>query len=504
MKKNYALSITCGTLCFALLAGCASAPAVQNTPNIQDSTTNQSSETGSAIADVTPLVFPDTANYADWKAQSYTTINLEDGSQTITKSGVYELTGVLSDGTVTVNIDKTADTGTVQLVLNNAEINSTSGTPINIIEAEKAVLILENGTVNTVTQGEITTTDTEFPTAAVFSKADFEITGSGTLNVTTKYNDGITSKDDLIITGGIINVNATSDGIVGKDILAVEQGVITITAGKDGLRATNTTDVDRGNVIIAGGTFSIDAANDGITAEKVLQIDGGEFDIKSGGGYTGSINQSDTFQKMERGSAQTAQTNQSTEVTESKKAVKSGTGSIINAGTFTISAYEDAVHSNGNVTINGGTFTIQSGDDAIHSDGAVQVNGGTIDIKNSYEGIEGANVTVKDGKIDIISDDDGINVNTTSGVLAVDGGEITVTASGDGVDSNGNITQSGGKLTIDTAAVGAGNTSIDYDGTFSSTGGTIIDQNGNAIDTSAKQGMGGGGIGGGKPARPKN
>lgn len=346
--------------------------------------------------------------FTDWKSQSYTEINLASGSASITRSGIYVLSGTLADGSVTVNVDKDADTGTVFLVLNNASIASRAATPINIIEAKKAVIILEQGSTNTVTQGSIQTTDTEFPSAAIFSKADTAITGSGSLNVTTEYNDGITSKDDLIITGGNITIKAAQDGIVGKDLLYVESAVINITSGKDGMRATNDTDADRGNTLIASGTITINAADDGIRAEKLLEIKDGQINITS-----------------------------------------------------------------------------------------------------SYEGLEGSSVTVSGGKISIVSSDDGINANSNTGAITISGGEISIKAGGDGIDSNGSLTISGGNIVIDISVVGQADTPLDYDGTGTFTGGTITDQNGNAIDPSVRTGPGGmgggkGGMGGagGKGTRP--
>ena len=40
------------------------------------------------------------------------------------------------------------------------------------------------------------------PNAALFSTADLTIAGTGSLTVTGAYNDGIATKDGLIIAGG--------------------------------------------------------------------------------------------------------------------------------------------------------------------------------------------------------------------------------------------------------------------------------------------------------------
>ena len=59
------------------------------------------------------------------------------------------------------------------------------------------------------------------------------INGSGTLNVTGNYKDGINSRDGLKLCGGIINVNAIEDGIIGKDYLDSD-GTVALTAEREG------------------------------------------------------------------------------------------------------------------------------------------------------------------------------------------------------------------------------------------------------------------------------
>ncbi len=208
----------------------------------------------------------------------------------ITASGTYTFSGTFNNTTITVNVDKDTDDGVVYLVLDGVSMTSDSGTPIYIIEAKDVVIVLADGTENTIYQGAISTTDEDFPSGAIYTKADTVITGSGSLSVTTLYNDAINARDDLIIDGATITIDAVGDGIVAQDLLAIQGADIRITAGKDGLKTTNTEDEDRGDLIISSGTFAIAAQGDGISAERTLQIDGGSFIITAGGGYTGVLN----------------------------------------------------------------------------------------------------------------------------------------------------------------------------------------------------------------------
>ena len=508
--KQHKLTLFWGSalVSLALLTGCATTTTTTSptTPSsgggVIDNIQSTVSPSGSSQSS-SPLSFITTEeDYAfDWTTEPYTALDLSTGTQTITQSGIYVLSGTLQEGEVTVSVDKATDTGTVYLVLNNAHINSTTGTPLLITQAKKVVVLLAPGTANTLTQGAITTTDTEFPSAALYSKADITITGSGALTVTTAYNDGITSKDDFIITEGTITVTAASDGIVGKDLLAIEAGTIEITAGKDGLKSTNTTDAGKGNIIITGGTFTVDAQGDAIQSEQALQIDGGSLALSSGGGYPGQSIKA----VSQRGGARWNDTAESAVLTidQSGKGLKAETGIIINGGDFYISAFEDALHCTTDITMTGGTMAIQTGDDGFHADNAVAISGGTVVISSSYEGIEGGNaITIDTGTIQVTSDDDGFNVSNNGGILTINGGELSIASRGDALDSNGNLAITGGTLSIDTSTIGQSDSAIDYDGSLTYTGGTIIDQNGATIDPSS--GFGGGRMPGTTGGAPGN
>ncbi|AET69912.1 hypothetical protein Desor_4503 [Desulfosporosinus orientis DSM 765] len=431
--------------------------------------------------------------YFDWKNSSYQTITLNGSSAnatgegvsvknstvTISQSGVYEISGNLSDGSIVVDVDKDKDADTVFLVLNGASIQSQTSAPIYVKDAKKAVILLEKDTTNSVADGSATVVNNDGePSAAIFSKADLTISGSGALTVTGNNNDGITSKDDLKITDGTLTVKAKADGIVGKDILSVKKGNLTIDAGKDGMRSTNDTDADKGNVVIQNGQFTVTAANDAIQAAKQVQIDDGQLNLTSGGGYPGKSISSgkEGFggpPDQNFAASQNTDTAQTTEDQESQKGLKGGEGILINGGTINVSSYEDSLHSNNEIDINSGSLNLQSGDDGIHADNNLFISNGEIAIQNSYESLEGANITISGGKITAASSDDGINVNNKEGVLTISGGEIALNSNGDGLDSNGSIKMTGGTVNVDGPAENM-NGAIDYDQSFTISGGTLI------------------------------
>ncbi len=412
-------------------------------------------------------------------------ILMEDEEVAITQSGAYELTGNYSE--IVVNVNKDTDNGVVYLVLNNAHVESETGTPIHIVEAENVVLVLEGE--NVIKQGAVETQDTEFPSAAVYSAADTTITGTGTLNLSTLYQDGINSRDDLIIEGATLIVSAVEDGIVGKDLLAISGSDITVECGKDGLKASNDEDIDRGNLLVTSGNFAITAQNDAISAEQLLQIEGGDFNLFSGGGYVEVLNE------ITVGEGPGDLTQPTDLLEDSMKGIKAN-DILISGGAFVISSYEDAVHANNNLTIDFGSFVISSGDDALHADEYLTINDGDIRVENAYEGLEGSFVIINKGTINANVLDDAINANADDGFVQITGGNISLKCQGDGIDSNGDLIIEGGDIVIEANSIYAGGDGeLDVTGVYSISGGSITDENGNPVEVMSQ------GAGGGPPRR---
>lgn len=408
---------------------------------------------------------------------------------TISKDGIYVLQGTLTDGQVVVEADKEA---TVKLVLDGADLSCQDGAPLYIKEAGRVILTLADGTVNALTDAETYTyaAGENEPNAALFSKEDLTINGTGSLTVTGRYNNGIASKDDLVIVDGSITVNAAHDGIRGKDSISVRGGTITVTAGGDGLKANNDTDADKGWIALDGGVFTIEAGNDGIQAETALVVAGGSYQIISGGG-SAAVSKTDNGGipgwDFRPGGTQTT-----TADTESYKGVKAGTSLTLQGGTFVIDAADDALHANGDVTVSDGSYDLSTGDDGVHADGILSISGGTVVVRTSYEGLEGTDVSISGGDIQVKASDDGINAAGGSDTgeaggwrgpdsfqsggnhtVSISGGTVVIDADGDGLDSNGSLTISGG-LVLVSGPTNSGNGALDYDGSCTVTGGVLI------------------------------
>ncbi len=464
MKKHLAAILGVCLSAALLFAGCGKTETKNE--NVTDNTLSTEYITESEIQSV----IEKTVSAPDLTGAK--TVTLTDDGVTIDAGGVYVLSGTTT-GRITVNA-KDAD---VTLVLNGVTVNCTDSSALYVYKAKSVTLWLAEGTTNTLTDAEsysfsdaLSSKADEEPNACVYSKADMVIGGTGTLTVNGRADNGITGKDTLRVETATVQVTAKNHGINGKDALVVKGATVTADCGGDALRSTNDSDKKCGYVALSDATLSLTAGEDGVQAETVLFADSGTVTVKSGGGSTATVS-SDT----------------------SAKGLKAGAGMLLKGGSFTVDSCDDAIHSNGNVAISGGTFLLATGDDGVHADENVTVSDGTITVTKSYEGIEGATVDITGGTIDITASDDGLNAaggndqsgfgprkdnfggssNDSTYYIRIAGGKITIDAGGDGIDSNGSLTVSGGETYV-SGPTDNGNGALDFDGTGTITGGIVV------------------------------
>lgn len=162
----------------------------------------------------------------------------------------------------------------------------------------------------------------------------------------------------------------------------------------------------------------------------------------------------------------------------------------IKNGNITITAGGDGLKSDdetkGNIIIDGGNIEISSSEnDGIQAYHTLTINSGNINIKNSVEGLEAEKVIINGGDINIVSTDDGINASSSTAttenrpgqadenlLIEFNGGNVTINAKTDGIDSNGNVKMTGGNVVV-YGPEDNGNAGLDYDGKFTISGGNI-------------------------------
>lgn len=462
--------------------------------------------TSYTTSNATLIRFTDAAAKASGKYIGY---EIDGTDVSITAAGTYVFSGDCDNGSITV---KKGVTG-VTIVLNGLTLTNDDSAAITLNKTAEASLIAAAGTTNTVADTE--GSNDENAAVKVKSGASLSIRGAGALTVDGNAKNCIKGAADAVITVAEVklNINAVNDGLSCDDELNITGGTLSITAGGDAVKASpDTGDTENpdttslGNVTISGGTLTLNATEDGIQADGDLTISGGTFHVKTNGGHTTAL----------------------TDDSASCKGFKAGGALTVTGGTLTVDSADDALHAGTDVTISGGTLTLATGDDGVHADndlvigtkGASSTSTPRINITASYEGLEGTTVTVYSGDIDVAASDDGVNAaNSTLGersdkyAISIAGGDLYIDAGSDGLDSNNDINITGGKVEV-YGADAVMDAAIDYDGTFTLSGGTLFGagmepsagtQAYIAVgETSPSGGMGGGpnGQGGGQGMTP--
>ena len=426
-----------------------------------------------------------------------------DGSTiTITEEGVYVVSGTLEDGQIIVDA---SDSDKVQIVLDGVHINCETNAAIYVREADKVFITLAENSSNTLGGGnEYTQIDDNTVDGVIFSKSDLVCNGTGSLTIEADYKHGIVSKDDLVITGGTYKIATADNGITAKDQIKILDGSFDIDAANSAVKAKNTDDTELGNIYIAGGIFTIEAEQDGFHATGSIVVDDGTITVNSGDdGFHADL---DTV--IHSG---TILVEKSYEVLEGKRVV-------VNGGDITINASDDGINAansgdDGANAINPGANAVGSGDDdsnaaSSNNDSSAAVNSGDdVSISGEADGKEPQQMPpdTENGS-DMQPSQDFDPENAPSGgnapqdfdpgnapsdgdapqmmqggpggggnselYIKITGGTLTVSADGDGLDSNGGLLVTGG-TTIVYGPTSDGDSALDYDGSAIVTGGTL-------------------------------
>ena len=426
-----------------------------------------------------------------------------DGSTiTITEEGVYIVSGTLEDGQIIVDA---SDSDKVQIVLDGVHINCETNAAIYVREADKVFITLAENSSNTLGGGnEYTQIDDNTVDGVIFSKSNLVCNGTGSLTIEADYKHGIVSKDDLVITGGTYKIATADNGITAKDQIKILDGSFDIDAANSAVKAKNTDDTELGNIYIAGGIFTIEAEQDGFHATGSIVVDDGTITVNSGDdGFHADL---DTV--IHSG---TILVEKSYEGLEGKRVV-------VNGGDITINASDDGINAansgdDGANAINPGANAVGSGDDdsnaaSSNNDSSAAVNSGDdVSISGEADGKEPQQMppdTENGSDMQPSQDFDPENAPSDGNApqnfdpgnapsdgdapqkmqggpggggnselyIKITGGTLTVSADGDGLDSNGGLLVTGG-TTIVYGPTSDGDSALDYDGSAIATGGTL-------------------------------
>ena len=544
MKKILSILLAL-TLILGVSAGCSNEFPPNGTEPGSNSSIEGTTDNGGENSNAAPVdvdfsqtdgdMFTERDSKSEYDASKAVTIQLSGTSATASSDSVQingstviikeEATYVISGSLNGMLVVDAPDTAKLQLVLNGVDITSEASAALYILEADKVFVTLADGTTNTLANGgSFITVDDNNIDGALFSKQDLTLNGSGSLTVTSTAGHGIVCKDDLVITGGTYVVNSASHGLDANDSVRIANAVLTIDAGKDAIHCENSEDAAKGFIYISGGTIKAEAEGDGIAASAYMQIEGGTIDLLVGGGSeNGTKEHSENFGGFMGGGpggmggrpgqlgSNNSQDTTTEEASTSMKGLKAANSMLISGGSIAVNSADDAIHSDMSVIINGGTFTIASGDDAVHAEDTLTVTAGKIDISESYEGLEALHIDVQGGDIKLAASDDGLNAaggtdqsgttggrdgmfgggpggmgggrpggggfggmsGNSNGSIKVSGGTLYINASGDGIDANGTVEITGGHTTV-VGPTRGDTATLDYDVSATISGGTFI------------------------------
>ena len=301
--------------------------------------------------------------------------SVSDNTLTISKGGVYTLSGKNSDASIVISTDDK-----VKLKLNGVNITS-SGAPVIYVEnADKLYIDTEDGTDNSLVS-------TAADTATIRSKDNLKIKGGGTLNITSADN-GIKCSDNLKIEGGNINIDAKADGINVNDTFEMTDGNLKITA-----------------------------VGDGIDSSSIANISGGTIDITTNGTPTETSQTEQSSDEQNRPKTPFGESS-SVEFETSSKGIKADWMIKLSGGKINVNSADHAIHCTSDIETDGANLTLASQyKKGISAHGRITIDGTdtSIDVTKSTEGIEGkTKLTINNGNIKINSTDDGLNAGTST------------------------------------------------------------------------------------------
>ena len=275
----------------------------------------------------------------------------------------YIVTGTTSNGSLKFYSERK-----FLVQLNGVDITNPNGAAINNQCGKSLYLMMNEGTVNTLRDGETyTMLDEEDQKAALFSEGQILINGKGQLNIYSVGKHCIASDDYVFVRPGTkLYLNSTSGhGIKAKDYVYIKGGVINMEIAANGTKGINCDSL----VTIAGGRTTIintgtskwetDSLGNpvstgvaGVKSDYNITMTGGKLNIKCTGNDAKGINVAQPF-LFTGGELNVVVTGKNSTI--DPKGVKCDTDCIIRGGSFY------SCVPNGRAIDVDGTLTIESG-----------------------------------------------------------------------------------------------------------------------------------------------
>ena len=303
-----------------------------------------------------------------------------------------------------------SDDDEVSLTLSDLTLSCETSAPIYVKKAKQLTVTLEDGSTNYLsTTDEFVAIDDNNIDGVIFSKDDLILTGSGSLEIDSPYGHGIVTKDELTVEDGTYTMTCKKHGLSGKDGILIVNGTFTLSTQKDGIHTD-------GDLTIENGDINILKSLEGLEGQTITILDG-NIDIVSsddginaaGASDSSNSQSSDNFENQKGNAPQPPENN-----TDGQQPPEL-------------------------------------------PDNQQQGMEPPTDNGNEFGGNEGG--------FDMDADE--------SCSLTISGGNIHINAGGDGIDSNGTFTMTGGTVFVE-GPESNGDSALDYGISATITGGSFL------------------------------
>lgn len=387
---------------------------------------------------------------------------------TITQAGTYVLTG---SGKNIKLVVEAADTDQVHLVFQNLTLEG-EGTLLQVNKAQEVVISLAEGSQNALTESQAS--DDEEVKATIHSQVPLTLNGTGNLTLTALTKNALEVEDDLKVLGGTYTVRAANHGFKAEGALDIEAATLTIEAGKDGLHAEHDETTERANISLNPTQLSIAATEDGVDAGNELTIKGGTITVSQseeglearvirqlGGDVT--IKSSDDGVNASAGS--------SSKTTDTSATSKTTDASATSNTADTSSSASQATTDSATASIAASQATAAPAATS-QTDQANQDKNQTPPAPTAGQAPPQGGQPPQNGQGPGSMPPGGQEESDPSLQIILEGGTLAIDAEGDGIDSNGTVSISGGSLVVN-GSVQGGNGPLDAAGDITITGGTV-------------------------------
>ena len=405
---------------------------------------------------------------ADAGVEAGAGVEVDGSSISIVKGGSYRLTGTMAEGHIAVEADG------VELIWDGAQIACSTAAPLSA-RGDLALTLTENGgALEDLRRAR----DMDDDGAAIDAGGNVYVSGAGSLNVTAQAGHGLRAAG-LTLEGGALNVLAGENGVhleaeAGETAFDLSGGQLAVEADGIGVYAG-------GDAALRGGDLRLTSGADGLYVEGALTVSGGAAQVSAGGGagaasptaaYCDSFFGYDPFDLFFGSPYYGGYDNGGYEarVYDAVSAAEI----VMEDGSFVLDASGDALRADGALTMTGGALSITCGGDGLRAGGDVAVSGGVIWVDECETGLSGANVSVGNAEVSIVSAGAGLYALSGRGgdASVLDGAKLTIAAGGDGIAAGTDVYLAGGETSI--CCSGRSGAPLNATGEVFADGGTLI------------------------------